>query len=248
MTRPPIFESYSNELPPPGRDALPVSIPAAFGLAASLLQCLPVISGVGAVVLGYIGLREIRRRERIGRPLALAAIALGTISIVVWVVVLGTGTVLGLRLASAVQMSSRFASAAANGDEAALREMTHSDIPDEQIAAWVAAVHEPGATPNVVMDGLTTQETQLDSLVQLWRGPYIVTQRLTYSAAPEQEPAASRRIDLTLRRIDGTMRVVEAEVRRSAVQRMSSSPATRAATAPATRRDEAGDTIDDGPG
>src|SRR5690606_15722068 len=91
MTRPPIFESYSNELPPPGRDAPPVRAPAVFGLLVLLLQCLPVISGLGAILLGSLGLAEIRRRERIGRPIALAAIILGGISVVAWVVILTFG-------------------------------------------------------------------------------------------------------------------------------------------------------------
>jgi peptidyl-prolyl cis-trans isomerase B (cyclophilin B) len=60
-------------------------------LIASLVQCIPIVSPIVAVILGHIAMKQIKERSEGGRTLAIIALILGYLGLVVWIVVLVTG-------------------------------------------------------------------------------------------------------------------------------------------------------------
>jgi hypothetical protein len=77
---------------------------AIVALIVSLVQCIPIVSPVAAVILGHIAMKQIRERSEGGRGLAIAALILGYLGLVVWIVLLVSGVlwmILGLQPAPA---------------------------------------------------------------------------------------------------------------------------------------------------
>ena len=211
MARPPIFESYSQELPPPGPEMLPVSKPAVFGLLLSILQCLPLVSGVGAIVLGFLGLREIRNGERIGKPIALAAIGIGIVSAVLWIVALTAGGFFAARYAGVYEIGERFTRAAAEGDFEAVRSLSAPGTSDETLALWISELEADGAKPSIQMNALMVDEDDF-SLEAAWGGPFTVIYRIDYTT-DEGASLPWRQATVTVEIIDGQMRVTDLAVR-----------------------------------
>ncbi len=83
--------------PPPGRGFQPISnepqpkmnVPAVVSLVLGLASfCLPVITGVLAVMFGAVGVRRSRDANAGGRGPAIAGLVLGLISTVLWLAIL----------------------------------------------------------------------------------------------------------------------------------------------------------------
>ena len=213
MARPPIFESYSQVLPPPGPEMLPVSKPAVFGLLLSILQCLPVIAGAGAMVLGLVGLREIRTKQRIGKPIALAAIAIGGLSCVLWIVVLSVGAFGAVRYTRIYETAERFAQAAAEGRFEAARALASPEVDDETVALWVSELHVEEADAQAEMRSIEFDEDSGAGPRQMWDGPFLVVNRVSYRDGTGAEAVLPRRALVRVEIINGQPRVVGVEVR-----------------------------------
>lgn len=142
---------------------------------------LPLL-GIGAVILGAIGLRQVRRNPGlvVGRPLAAAGILLGLLSAVV------QGSMGGSALATYMSMRSTLAPAAervftalSRGDIAGARGLlapaTASSLSDERMRSFIGAVQ--GACGEV-------QRAEFD-----YRVVTEVAQRVKRSGSAAQGPA-----------------------------------------------------------
>ena len=212
MARPPIFESYSQEMPPPGPEMLPMSKPAVFGLLLSVLQCLPVISGVGAIILGILGLREVRTGQRIGKPIALAAIAIGVVSTVLWLVSLSAGALIAGRYASVYEAAEQFTRAVASGEFEEARALAGPGVSDEEVALWISDLEVEDARPDLSIDSFEIDEQQF-SLEKLWNGPFSITHRVEYRPEDGGPAEPARRVKVVFQKIRGEMRVVDVSTR-----------------------------------
>ncbi len=228
MARPTIFESYSQVLPPAGPEMLPVSKPAVFGLLLSILQCLPVISGLGALILGILGLQEVRRKQRIGKPIALAAIAIGAISTLLWIGALGVGAYSFARYSGIYETAERFTRAAAEGRFEAARDLAGPEVSNETLALWLSQVHVENAQPRVETISLDFDESQGVGYDQIWDGPFILVDRVEYLDANGGSAGPTRRARVRVELIEGRPRVVGFEA----------SPWTRVPPVPGVRFDE----------
>lgn len=207
MTRPPIFESYSADLPPPGDEQLPMSKPAVFGFIFALLQCLPVLAGIGAVILGGIGLWEVRRKKAIGKPLALIAIVIGGLSIVLWGVVIAAGVVVATRFAEVEETARHFVEALAEGDMDRARGLASDDLSDEKLAEWQSQFAAGDSRSEVVMWEFTFGEPDEVDLAKLWSGPYYTVGQVKYEPKGTEQPPPSRRAWVMIVREGGSFRV-----------------------------------------
>ena len=216
MGRVPIFESYSTALPPPGPEMLPMSKPAVFGLLLSILQCLPVLSGLGAMILGVLGLREIRRGERVGKPIALAAIAIGALSTFLWVLALAVGGLGASRFFGAYELAERFTLATANGDFDRARQLAGPDVSDEKLAMWIQDLEVEAAAPKLEVQNLGVDEEGDVNISRLWNGPFVVTHRVDYRDGNGRSAGPGRRAEVWLEKVDGEFRVIDLKVQRSA--------------------------------
>src|SRR6266550_1464930 len=71
---------------PPQRKASGAAIAA---LIFGILGCVPLITGLIAIVCGFIGIRTTRDPRYSGRGMAVAGLILGLLSVVIWGVVGG---------------------------------------------------------------------------------------------------------------------------------------------------------------
>lgn len=207
MTRPPIFESYSADLPPPGDEQLPMSKPAVFGFIFALLQCLPVLAGIGAVILGFIGLWQVRRKQAIGKPLALIAIVIGGLSIILWGVVIAAGAVVAARFAEVEETARHFVEALAEGDMDRARRLASDDLSDAQLAEWQAQFAAGDSRSQVVMWEFSFGEPDEVDLAKLWSGPYYTVGQVKYEPNGTAEPPPSRRAWVMVIREGNSFRV-----------------------------------------
>lgn len=210
MARPPIFESYSSTLPPPGDAAIGVSKPAVFGFFFSIMFCLPVLSGLAAVILGTLGLLQIRRKEAIGRPVAIAAIVIGAISILLWGLMIG-GISLGVVYVVEIQERAvGFIEAMAEGDTAKARLLVSRTVSDEKLEEWREALAEPETEANAMLFSFTAGDPDSFDFWKILSGPYFTTGHVQYRPkAAGQERPRPRQVWLSLAREDGDFRVVD---------------------------------------
>ena len=189
-----------------------MSKPAVFGLLLSILQCLPVLSGLGAMILGLLGLREIRRGERIGKPIALAAIAIGALSTMLWVVALAVGGLGASRFFGAYELAERFTLATANGDFERARQLAGPDVSDEELAIWIENLEVDEGAPKLEMQKLGVDESEM-TINRLWNGPFVVTHRVDYRDGNGRPAGPGRRAEVWLEKVDGEFRVTDLRVR-----------------------------------
>jgi hypothetical protein len=71
---------------------------AVASLICGILGCVPLLTGLLAVILGIVGMRTTRDPRYTGRGMAIAGLILGLISLIAWGVVVGGGA-LGARMA-----------------------------------------------------------------------------------------------------------------------------------------------------
>ena len=68
---------------------------AVASLICGILGCVPLITGLLAVILGIVGLKKTKDPRYSGRGMAIAGLILGLISLVVWGVIAGGGAMGG---------------------------------------------------------------------------------------------------------------------------------------------------------
>lgn len=190
MPRPPIFESYSSQMPPPGEDGLPISKPAVFAFIASLLQCLPVLASLAAIGLGVFGLIQVRRKQAIGKPLAIAAIVIGGLTLIAWSAAIVSGIVVTARLSSVEETARGFVEALAEGDMQRALELAADDVSSDQIAEWHLEIAGDGQTADVTTWNFNVGEQDEFDLAHLWNGPYRVEGQVRYRGGAQ--PTAMR--------------------------------------------------------
>ena len=218
MSRPPIFESYSSELPPPEAESKPVSLPAVLGLVVALLQCVPVLAGVGGVILGGIGVSQTRNKRAIGRVPAVLAIVIGALSIPVWATALGFGLLVQARMTDATAVGDRFVEALSENRLDAARALAADEVTDEQLREWRDALFEPESPARVRTVGDTGAAIAGPNPTGLWwfvEGPWVIRSTVHYGEDLPDQPSAkpARRADVTVARIDGRFRPRNLRVR-----------------------------------
>ena len=113
---------------------------AVASLICGILGCVPLLTGLLAVILGIVGLRTTRDPRYTGRGMAIAGLILGLISLIAWGVIVGGGAV-GARMAMAYTKAEReaarqFAADLAAGNvDAAQARCTSRVKRDELVAA-----------------------------------------------------------------------------------------------------------------
>ena len=145
MTRrqtPPLRPGYASPRAAPVA-APPTSWAAVTSLVLGLLACIPVVTGLGAIVFGWLGLRQ-TREGRGGRGLAIAGLVLGVISVLGWAGVgLGGWSIYrnseGPRLAA-----EAFLTDLATGDVAAAQARSHPQMPPADLQAAADALAPRG--------------------------------------------------------------------------------------------------------
>jgi uncharacterized membrane protein len=97
---PPPPDSQQPPPPPgPGAGAEPAAPPPAgktntlaiVALIVSIVQCVPIISPIAALILGYMARKQIKERGEGGDVLAIIAMILGALGLVLWVLAIVTG-------------------------------------------------------------------------------------------------------------------------------------------------------------
>jgi hypothetical protein len=91
---------------------------AVASLICGILGCIPLITGVLAIILGFVGLRTTKDPRYTGRGMAIAGVILGLLSLVIWGVI-GAGTWYGANKALAYTKVEREAARAFAADLAA---------------------------------------------------------------------------------------------------------------------------------
>jgi hypothetical protein len=124
------------EGPPPPAEA---NGPAIASLVCGLLGCIPVVTGLAAVVLGILGIRKASDPRVGGRGMAIVGLILGLVSLAVWLFLgmsLATGFYfLAQATAPAADVAERFTRALSTGDvDGALAE----SVPGTDRAALAA--------------------------------------------------------------------------------------------------------------
>src|SRR5258706_2456823 len=107
MSQAPFPPGYPPQQPPPppgggyyGSPQMPMGEArrsngaAVAALVMGILLCIPVITGLGGIILGVVGIRTARDPRAGGRVLAVTGIVLGVLNLVVWG--LFGGAILGL--------------------------------------------------------------------------------------------------------------------------------------------------------
>ena len=104
--------------PDPPQPVVPVSTSAAAiaSLVLGILGCVPVITGLLAVVLGIVGIRSTRNPDVRGRGLAIAGLILGGVSLLGWVGLGSLGGYVWVATTPDRTTARQFAQALAGGD------------------------------------------------------------------------------------------------------------------------------------
>ena len=231
MARPPIFESYSSELPPPGKDALGVSKPAVFGFFFSIMFCLPVLSGLAAVILGTVGLVQIWRKQAIGRPVAIAAIVIGSISIVLWGLMIA-GVSVGVAYIVEIEESAvAFVEAVANGEMDKARRYVSGNVSAEKLEEWRAALQEEQARAEALMWNFSAGDADTFDFGKVLSGPYFTSGQVQYGPkVVSGDRPTSRQVWLSLAREGDSFRVLDMTIKKlEDLRRVRPEPATKPA-------------------
>jgi hypothetical protein len=66
------------------------------GFVLGLLLCVPLVTGLGAIVFSAVGMRATRQPLVRGRGMAIAGLILGIVSVLLWIVALAVGGGIGV--------------------------------------------------------------------------------------------------------------------------------------------------------
>jgi hypothetical protein len=142
-------------------------------LVLGLLMCIPLLSGLLAVVFGIVGRRVTRDPQYTGRGLATAGLILGIVSLAGWGV---GGYFFFARSAQAATVAERFAQKLAGGDVSGASAET-AGMSTQQLAP-VAAQLQPWGTLGEV--SFTGSQVNLNGSVELQGTAHFTTGPRTY--------------------------------------------------------------------
>lgn len=162
---PPPHQPYGSPqpVPPQAYGAPAYSLPpqrstsaaAVASLIMGILECIPFVTGLLALVFGLVGLRATRKGRAAGRGMAVAGLILGLLSIVAWGAVAGgiTGTAWwALAQTRPVRAAAKqLAADLAAGNVQAARAQCTADVSDEQLAKTAQVMKGWGAFQDTTM-------------------------------------------------------------------------------------------------
>ena len=142
-------------VPPPGASGYPAPMPkrtnglAIASLVFGILGCIPFLSGLLAVVLGFLGIRKARDPQVGGKGLAIAGIILGVLSLGIWGLFGGTILAVFRGTEAERETAKQFVTNVAAGNVDAALAQTDGSIPREQLESLVTTVQGWGALSDV---------------------------------------------------------------------------------------------------
>lgn len=133
-------------------------------LVCGIVGCVPFVTSLAAVILGFIGIRKTRNPGVGGKGLAIAGLVLGLVGLVGWSLFCGTLLVAYMASQPARGVAKQFAIDLSNGNIPAATAnstgMTQQELTDvaEKIKAWgtVTDTTFPSFSARANLDGTTT--------------------------------------------------------------------------------------------
>jgi hypothetical protein len=122
---------------------------AVASLICGILGCVPVITSLAAIILGFVGISKSRQPGRGGKGMAIAGIVLGLIGLIVWAF-LTWATIKGVQaLSELAKPTHEFIQALQSGDMSTARAMTTADVTDADLQQASNALRNLGEFEDV---------------------------------------------------------------------------------------------------
>jgi hypothetical protein len=141
--------AYGATIPPRRSNAL-----AIISLILGILGCVPVITGVGAIIFGALGISSSNKHNTGGKGMAIAGIILGLISLVLWGLF---GSAIFAFVSSSAQpraIAKQFATHIGNGNAVAAQAMCSSNVTSLEIADAIATAKSYGPLKDTALFGV----------------------------------------------------------------------------------------------
>ena len=164
------FPQQQPGYPPPQQGGYPPMAPGGYGqqpygvpaggrsngaaiasLVLGLLGCVPLITGVFAVVLGIVGIRKTRDPQVGGKGMAIAGLILGVLSIGLWGVFGGAMYLAYAKSKPARAVARSFAADLSAGNVDAAQARCTADVSREELEATAAQMQGWGAFQDTTM-------------------------------------------------------------------------------------------------
>lgn len=148
--------------PPPGYAPYPMQPakktngPAITSLVCGILGCVPILTGLLAVIFGIVGIKKTRDPMVGGKALAIIGLVLGIISIGGWSVFGGAMYLAYSASLPARTVAKQFANDVASGNTAAASAAS-AGITTEELDAAAARIKPWGALTNTTIVGFNVQ-------------------------------------------------------------------------------------------
>ena len=130
------------------------NVPAILSLVCGIFGCIPVVTSLGAIVLGIVGLRKTRDPQVGGKPLAIIGLVLGVIGLGVWMLFGGTIVAVFKGTESQRTVARQFIQDLASGKVDAAVAQTDGSIAASEVKDLSDAVQSWGGLTDVTMTSI----------------------------------------------------------------------------------------------
>lgn len=156
---------YKGPSSAPGRGPKqPDGNPAAlYSFILGVLMCVPLVTSLGAVLLGVVGLRKSRHPMAGGRSLALFGLALGIVGLVIWSSASGFIINRWITTAPQRQVATRFIHDLSVNDIPAATAATEPAVGPKRIQKWNDRLGHLGTLNSVQVRGIFYDASGNDS-------------------------------------------------------------------------------------
>jgi hypothetical protein len=130
---------------------------AVAALVMGILLCIPVITGVGGIILGVVGIRTARDPRAGGRGLAITGIVLGVLNLVLWGLFGGVIWALVAGTAEQRGIAKQFVQDLSDGNIAAAAAVCDPTLPKASLEQASAAMKKWGPLKDVRTVGVNAR-------------------------------------------------------------------------------------------
>jgi hypothetical protein len=148
MSQLPPDPRYGQEPPDDPYYAIPqrqqTNVYSVISLICGLAMCIPIATGLAAIILGIMGIRRSRDPRFGGRSMAVAGLILGILSVLGWIIISAIAYTGYQRVRPGLELTDAYLQDLASGDVAAANARSAENLSSQQIAQLSAQVQELG--------------------------------------------------------------------------------------------------------